>query len=325
MERITFGKFAGLKINGKIDMPEPEDFDISHLSRASWLTAQVESGGKFGTVMNYDGTGMTAGIHQAIAVYPRALDDNNKENDQGPLWELISDLKAHWLTHLEAPITDCPWNEFEDWLFRMGIYIEKSTAYPVGFTFKLRGKTLRRLLSGDEEGVLPKMGASRIGAESVIKMFHKLFSSEWTFETQLKYGTDNFQKDSFKKLRFCTKGALSNETLKTVVYSDMKEIAGMSHALDLAMSVYWSNSVNAPGYALKILCKVIDSAYRPGFQNGDVFPRKLIQAIGTAQYGRWDDDIPGGRYQRTRDAAMKKWPKELFVGPNAIMPKDLVG
>jgi hypothetical protein len=88
------------------------------------------------------------------------------------------------------------------------------------------------------------------------------------------------------------------------------------------MSVYWSNSVNAPGHALKLLCRVAD-AY-PSSRD-PLFAKALVTALGNTSFGRWDDDIPGGRYQRTRLAAMQVWPFELFEGPTAIMPKDLVG
>jgi len=324
MERIVFGKYSGLRINGKIDMPEPGDFNTSHFSRASWLTAQVESGGKFGTVMNYDGTGMTAGIHQAIAVYPRALDDNNKENDQGPLWKLLCLLKEKWLTFAEVPVTDAPWNEFEDWLGRIGIRLKEGKAVNTVGVFS--GKALRLVLTGDMEGVLPVSGVGRVGAESVIKTFYQLFSAPWTFPVQLIYGIMEFVAGSKKKFRFSSKKLLQNSSMRYEFYRDSFDIYLKTNpSLDLALCVYWSNSVNAPGYALKLLCKVLDDTYRAGFQHEINFPKKLIHTLGTAQYGRWDDDIPNGRYQRTRNAAMKKWPNELFVGPNAVMPKDLVG
>ena len=92
MKRIKFGKYAGVKIKGKIPLEAPNS--LSHLSWVSWLTAMVESDGKFGSVMNYDGTGMTAGIHQAIAVYPKAPGDGNKKNEQGPMWKLMNRIWA---------------------------------------------------------------------------------------------------------------------------------------------------------------------------------------------------------------------------------------
>jgi hypothetical protein len=51
-------------------------------------------------------------------------------------------------------------------------------------------------------------------------------------------------------------------------------------------------------------------------------PPVLIKKLAITKYGRWDDDIPNGRYQRTRNFAAKIWPSELFVGNKAIMPKD---
>ena len=326
MERIVFGKYAGLRINGKIDMPEPEDFNTSHFSRASWLTAQVESGGKFGTVMNYDGTGMTAGIHQAIAVYPRALDDNNFENDQGPLWNLLWDLKLKWEIATPDPFEGYPWDEFENHLSLSKIVLKGNKVYHLDKRRVMLGQDLRFILSGSPDGILPKDGRDRSLAESMIRLFNQLFSSPWTFPVQLIYGIMEFVAGSKKKFRFSSKKILQESSLRSEFYQgSFDTYLETNPSLDLALCVYWSNSVNAPGYALKLLCKVLDATYRAGFQHEINFPKKLIHTLGTAQYGRWDDDIPDGRYQRTRNAAMKKWPNELFVGQNAVMPKDLVG
>jgi hypothetical protein len=57
------------------------------------------------------------------------------------------------------------------------------------------------------------------------------------------------------------------------------------------------------------------------------FARELILGLGNTKFGRWDDDIRHGRYQRTRRVAKESglWPEELFVGADAIMPADLPG
>ncbi|MCZ2108032.1 MAG: hypothetical protein LC118_00410 [Dehalococcoidia bacterium] len=57
------------------------------------------------------------------------------------------------------------------------------------------------------------------------------------------------------------------------------------------------------------------------------FAKLLIQKLGNNPFGRWDDDIRTGRYQRTRHHAMASglWPTKLFDGPEAIMPADLPG
>lgn len=103
----------------------------------------------------------------------------------------------------------------------------------------------------------------------------------------------------------------------------------MTPEFDLAMAMFWSNTVNAPGAALRKLCQAADML---GREYGDFseerqvkFAKRLVNKLGNTTFGRWDDDIPGGRYQRTRRAATKVYPRRLFVGPQAIMPKDLVG
>ena len=59
MKRVRFNKYAGVKIRGTVDMVLDSDRDstVSHAEAAAWLTAQVESNGKYGCVMNYDGNG----------------------------------------------------------------------------------------------------------------------------------------------------------------------------------------------------------------------------------------------------------------------------
>jgi hypothetical protein len=82
---------------------------------------------------------------------------------------------------------------------------------------------------------------------------------------------------------------------------------------DLASAFFWSYCVNAPAMARKIFKK---HGHDPG---------KLIRALGKSRFGRWNADIKGGRYQRTRKHAMnatRLWPSELFLGTDAICPKE---
>jgi hypothetical protein len=190
---------------------------------------------------------------------------------------------------------------------------------------KVPGTAIRQFFTGSPGGVVPISGSIRTKAEFWAKLFHDLFSSEWTFEAQLEFGDKYFEDGSEKRLRFCKDRALQDKTIRSFIYED-KPILKVSsedlgEQLDLAMAMYWSNSVNAPGYALKLLCKVVDNH----LVAKDDFPKTLISVLGNTSFGRWDDEIPNGRYQRTRSVAMKMWPEKLFVGPQAIMPKILTG
>jgi len=316
MKRVTFGKFAGVRVGGKIRMEDVNDNSL-HLDRASWLTAQVESGGKFGTVINYDGTGMTAGMHQAIAVYPKALDDGVKANDQGPLWKLMNRIWSLPDTVELAAVRD-PFVEHMD---KCGMILSPEGKCLDVHTGKLlSGKAIRKIFTGDAGGVMPVSGPGRKQTEVWARLFHKLFACPDTFMTQLRYGTEHFVKRAKRtKLRFCKVAPLKTTTIQEACYPcelPMVDSEVCSPELDLAMSVFWSHNVNAPSKALKRICRAHDLTKLP-----EDFPRILLKTLGDTKYGRWYRGIKGGRYQRTRTYAKKIWPSNLFVGADAIMPK----
>jgi hypothetical protein len=87
---------------------------------------------------------------------------------------------------------------------------------------------------------------------------------------------------------------------------------------DLAMSTFWSHSVNGPAPSLTRLARALKTY--PDVRDPK-FARKLLRQLANARYGRWVDDLPSGRWKRTRDEAMKVWPEELFKGPDAVMPR----
>jgi len=317
MKRIKFRNYAGFKISGTTPMiKERRD---THLLRASYLTAMVESGGKFGCVINYDGTGMTAGIHQAIAVYPAELlhPDKNIANDQGPLWKLlyeiykIKEIRYHSSFLLFEMMNSKGWYLAPDNTLRWidgGKYVD--------------GFTIREEFTGSKNGVAPLNGPRRKKVEDWMWLFHRLFSASETYRTQEDFGIEHFVKRANRaKLRFCKSKELQKCTLADTVYAAFEDItvADPIPELDLAMCMYWSHSVNAPGIALKKLCSVIYHLEKNG---APTFAKVLIRKLGESNYGRWSDDIKNGRYQRTRRFAMESgfWPDELFTGKGAIMP-----
>ena len=324
MKRKTFKKYAGLVVKGKAKQASV-DMDSLHLQRAAWLTAEVESGGVYGTVMNYDGTGMTAGIHQAIAVYPRNLEDDKVGNDQGPLWKLLVHMRT------AAPESFTLLDLFSR-MFHVGWYLDDVGAVRYVDSGKLvHGKNIRQELSGPK-GVVPIRGRQRNKATQWVREFHAAFSDDKTFEAQDSFGMTHFVERSEAKLRPCRSQFYRRFTIHDFLYGDYMHITNVvlpweSDTLDLAICMFWSHTVNAPGAALRVLCKDVDAwglplrDYRPGRETA----RRWIKMLGNHQRGRWDDDIPNGRYQRTRRAAMRVWPKELFEGEDAVMPKDLEG
>jgi hypothetical protein len=323
MRRIKFKDYAGFKIKGT--EPISGTARNIHLKKASWLTAMVESGGKFGSVMNYDGTAMTAGIHQAIAVYPRELKhpDKNLRDDQGPLWKLL---------RLVQPVTGKYdlWKEFER-VGGIGWYIAPdNTVRWKSHGNLVSGLNIREELTGSADGCAPASGYSRKVAENWVKLFHEVFSDPATFDIQEEYGMEHFVKRASRaKCRFALNKDWQKLTLEFLVYGGTAlDLVTLTNdpELDLAMCMYWAHSVNAPGFALKKINRTLGALFGP---NGSrkKFARILIRKLGNTTFGHWSDDLKNGRYQRTRTYAMKSsfWPQEFFKGPKAIMPYNLPG
>lgn len=324
MKRIEFGKYAGVKIDGIFELEMPSTLD--HLRWASYLTAMVESNGKFGSVMNYDGTGMTVGIHQAVAVYPKMLDDNIKKNDQGEMWKLLNRIWAF----PEMPRSKLCYRKgiVEDFMAEDGLVLSPHGKCLIAKTGKLAtGRQIRDIFTGSFDGIMPTSGSKRRRAEDWVTIFHNLFSCHETFDVQLRFGEEYFIKRAERtKLRFCKHEFWQSNTIQSACYP--KSLATVSctelgFGWDLAMCVFWSHSVNAPGKALRVLCSAVDEVEKlgaTGIMGSDVFPKILLRKLGNTNYGRWHRGIKGGRYQRTRNYAMRHWPRELFIGDTAIMP-----
>jgi hypothetical protein len=322
MKYKKFKKYAGLVEYGVMPQ-QPVNMESSHLSRAGWLTAEVESGGCYGTVMNYDGTGMTAGIHQAIAVYPRQLEDDRIDNDQGPLWKLLVQMRtaapnSYHLVELFSRMLNWGW-----YLDNDGVVRHQLTGVRVS------GQLLRDGLSGPG-GVVPTKGKGRIKANEWANAFYRAFSDVTTFHAQNEFGLAHFTKRAKVKMKPCSNQYYRRFTLHDYLYGPHLHISNVKYpwesvAMDLAICMFWSHTVNAPGKTLRVLCSDVDSWGLPGkdYTPGRETARRIIALLGNNPYGRWDDDIKHGRYQRTRDAAMEVWPENLFEGDHNVMPKDI--
>lgn len=330
--RKTYNSYSGLMVAGTV--PYVVSDKLNHLERAFWLTAQVESGGLFGSVMNYDGTAMTAGIHQAIMVYPKALahENFNAEDDQGSLPALLRRIAQLpvpplALTQLLVAFKSQGWTLAADGKLR---YLRDGAITLAGQTRPTRagapvyGQALREVLSpGAVGGAVPISGAKRAEAELWVTLFSSIFSDPKTFAIQVDFGLGHFVNNAVRwMVKSPTRGTI---TLAEAVYqrhpTGVRYEETISAQLDLAMSFFWSNSVNAPAIALQKFTE----AYRLTRGSIDGLPPKLIRLLGDCTYGRWDDDLPVGRYQRTRRIAMKSklWPAHFFEGSGAIMPADL--
>lgn len=304
MKRIEFGKYAGVRMLGKT-LIEPID-PTWHLDRAEWLIAMVESGGKYGSVHNYDGTGMTAGLHQAIAVLP-------KSRKQGTLWGLLGTIRSSTVGRsiglLEA-LVDAGYS------LRGGFLVHAGSRELVPF------EEIRDQFSGSADGYVPKEGVHRLRAEKWVRLFHNCLSNPVTFPAQRFEGKDWCKTQVRRALS--ASSAYSELRVSDLLY-DSEPLAGVTWerigmARDLALSVFWAYSVNAPTKALKILCRTVD-AFDPREESLD-FAMALVRRFARSTFGRWHYTRRNGRYQRTRLAAMRGWPVDLFEGADAIMPAE---
>ncbi len=316
------------------------------MERAYWLTIKVETGAKFGAVVAYDGTGMTAGPDQHIAVYPKELvaEDHNALDDQGGLWRLLRRLEMGG----EAP-ADYYHALGQLWAFfrsSMGAYVAQdgvlryfdsgsygfsrgstTVDYKAGdpvFGHHIRAALTPALGSDPGCGRVPKSGKEWDTAAHAALLFHGLMSHPNGRRIQMEFGKEHLVRRTTGGQVKLGRGAW--RTISATGYGG-REITslrvgsdGWSDELDLALCMYQAHSVNAPAIANQVLAQVA-AAFPPGA----AFARELIKALGTSTYGRWSDDLQTGRYQRTRSAALESglWPRELFVGPQAIMPQDI--
>lgn len=301
MRKVRYKDHVGYTQRGKLKI---KIHSGDYLSKVCQLIAEVESNGVLGTVMNYDGTGMTAGLLQAIAVYPRSLRDNNSKNDQGPLWKQVVALGEY------AHPIKCKLNENGVSLTDDGRVVHRGTGRLVS------GRKLLKILTGSPDGNAAPESRGWITA------FHEVFSDERTRGAQLGFLARHVEGIGNKRLRYCKSEYERSLTVSgCFLDSDSVLYSQAGPNTELAIAMFFGHSVNAPGFALKKLCRAVGLAGNPACTDEGT-ARVVIRALGNTPFGRWDDDIKYGRYQRTRKAAMKLWPKELF-GKGGIMPEKL--
>lgn len=308
----SYGPYSGARVRGT--HPFILKSNASHMDRALWLTSKVESGGNFGAVISYDGTGMTAGLHQAIAVYPKELadEDLNAADDQGPLFSLLESLPTSTTTSLRSLFASEGWE-----LVSGSLRYSKDTSWKIGSALvqPRRGS----LVYGDHirdvftpvDGKVPRTGPLWDKTKRWALSFHEVFSNHATFEAQVDFGQRHFQSVALRK-KLTVAGV--TRSLHDHLYS-----GPLSVESDLAVSVFWSHSVNGPAASYRLLIAALEFA---PVSSRD-FASKLLSGLACSTYGRWNFSVPSGRWVRTRLAAKSSglWPKEFFE-PSGIMPEN---
>lgn len=307
--------------------------NAAHWERAFAVTSVVESGGYFGALACFDGTSCTGGLHQTILTYPKELSDEDwrAEDDQGDLPKLLK------LFEYLPNFTQYAQLVFE--MKKQGWYISQDAKirYTVSKAVNIKGKLiavkpgdivfgqeLRNVLTPDE-GVVPAFGPKWEQAKKWATLFHNVFNHPVTFPIQIKFGIDH-SIDTARKVKLA-----SGLSISQVIYGsvDTAEPFQDCPELDLAMMLYWCNSVNAPGHAKKILEQTIKQTKFTDYKVGNKkeFGKALARNLGTSNFGRWSYTDVSGRYQRTRNAIMELaktcplWKDEHFA-ILGVLPKQ---
>lgn len=301
------------------------------MDRQHWLTVKVETGATYGTVVMYDGTCVTAGPDQFILVYPRELasEDFNAKDDQGVLTKMLRRLEP--VPGLQDPVKAL-WKRFEKegWYVSQDGFLRYIDNRKVSVGRRklfvtagdlVHGAVLRDTIT-PVGGQVPRNGKNWETAVEFAWLFHRLFVNPAGYEVQTAFGQERMLK-AYTRLRLKNP---SKPTVAEAIYGQdpsSVRVNQVGEALDLAMAVWYSNSVNAPAIALRLLSTA--AARISPQQDREGFAHLLIKVLGNSSYGRWNADVKGGRYQRTRVHAMNcgLWRESLFEGPNAIMPKSL--
>ena len=292
---VTFKKWSGWKIRGTEKVAVPLN-GASHAERLFYLTAQLEAP-SWGGVQSYDGVGMSAGPIHNIAVH--------RNGTQGSLIKLLRHLEANArspkLEKLFHRLDQCGWYIAHDGRLRSN---ENGRKIP--------GKDIVTEFTGPRGVSLRRGGDSKAWAI----LFHEAFSDPATYAAQMQFALDWILN--------------SQEALESQAYqlgtgewnfdSDDAAAQPMAHlgaGLDLAMCVYHSHSVNAPGKAKQVLKRLLGTKVTK-----EDFPRRLIRTLALTKYGRWHDTPDNrNRYDRTRIAVRrsKLWPAKVV---NRLMPKN---
>jgi len=324
VSRVVFNSYAGPRITGTQEFLLPDN--AGHWERVLWLTSMVESGGRFGAITMYDGTAVTAGLHQAIAVYPRELadEDFNARDDQGSFFQLLRLLQSF----AEFPELQNLLNRFRErgWVLNR----DGSLRYLADGKTQVRSQT-KNVKAGDlvygfeiretftpNQGTVPASGAAWEQSKSWALDFQKVFAHPESFKAQVEFGAEHFENAARNKK---IEVAGVSKTIEQWLYNGhLADFKSPTQAYDLALAVFWSHSVNGPSIAYQILSQAI-SQVDPS-SNPDQFARVLLRLLGRKKYGRWHFSETNGRWQRTRQTARKVWPSALFAN-DGVMPPTL--
>lgn len=298
---VRFSSFAGFMARGTGGAFEAPVEPLRHIDRAVWLAGQLEAP-TWGTVQGYDGCGMSGGIIHHIAVGPRDL-------SQGSFFPLLRRVFDHLDATSGAPVNKS----------RIELRLD-ALGYQLGRDGKIRTKAGELLPGRDVRGMLGARdgNTARKGADADKALW-------WTTECRdlLSHPSTRKPQSDYAALWL----AQGNSSLELGVYRRFSRLVRLDAMLDvearslppevdLAMCIYHAFSVNGPAPAAAVL-KAVEAITDPMS-----FSKRLVRGLGKRQFGRWQDEPGdgGNRYDKTRRAALRFWPKDLVA---QIAPVDL--
>lgn len=320
----SYGKYSGPYIIGTRNTPvvAAPDPGAPFMMRAFWLTSMAECLARFGVVNMRDGTGVTAGLHQAVACLPRST------KAQGDLFKMLwrlnqcVDLEETRVGSLLAG---------QDWFLGAAGVLVDAAGRPVS------GSEFRAVVT-PPGGVTPNEGPDWRQARLWAVAFHELFVDERTHRAQILCGMEWLTK---RVCRSRNDKYLHGATIEEVAFRDGAHSGEpfMTPEADLAHALLMSFAVNAPTWAFQAYDASLKKAHRrkkityseANLKNGGYvhdltddprFAKDLIKALANKSK-KWDDDVRGSRYHRSRDAAMDIWESYLFED-RGVMPADLI-
>lgn len=278
----SFRDFRGFRVVGTsaVNAEEHADrFPRTHIKKALLVLAQIEAP-FWGTVQNYDGVGMSAGLIHNIAVY--------RNGTQGSLWGLLRDMEPSvtagkagqelWAAFKEAGCFVSQDGRLRDW----------KTGQPKP------GKWIIDLLSGPggrwenaSQQARSRAWALRFAAAFADPLGYTAqinSAISWLLQGQAPAELEAYETFLGRKLK----------RAEDVVFSPLDE-NDKERAASIAMILYHCHSVNAPGKAVQVLNTVL--------RQPKPTPQALVRALARTNYGKWRDTADNNnRYDKTRIA-----------------------
>ena len=313
-----YKNFAGPVLYGHTRMAQPAD--DTFLEKLVYVTAMVESGGFYGSVFMADGTGITGGLCQHVAILPRQM-------EYGGFWKLMAFIDAFF------PVIYYDLGDLlieEGWTFqpdgRLRDYTTDIEVPP--FVFR-QAVTPRHGVVPPPEGYPdPDDTDEEISMWRQAKLWclavHQILAQPATHRAQLIYECRHFQK-MIERTHF--KGILEGKRVGDVAFPNSATRSPFDDPrVELAMLVFLSFAVNAPKWAYTAFESALELQGYQGqvplmkSKQSRLFARELIKQLERVGGSKWDDDRKYGRYQRTRDVLKTMFDSDVV---DDVMPEDL--